>query len=126
MNYADKYVENMVNVGYHSLNRDEMKSAFEKYFNEYLDTENYREAVRNYLEIRTDSALDHNLFCAALAQIKACVHLGCFNTEPFNIKTFWGLTEEEVNLIIEHGDRECAPYILASIYCDEHEEDDLY
>ena len=39
MNYADKYVENMVNVGYHSLNRDEMKSAFEKYFNEYLDTE---------------------------------------------------------------------------------------
>ena len=63
MNYADKYVENMVNVGYHSLNRDEMKSAFEEYFNEYLDMENYREAVRNYLEIRTDSALDHNLFC---------------------------------------------------------------
>lgn len=116
----------MVNVGYHSLNRDEMKSAFEEYFNEYLDMENYREAVRNYLEIRTDSALDHNLFCAALAQIKACVHLGCFNSEPFKIKTFWGLTEEEVNLIIEHGDRECAPYILASIYCDEHEEDDLY
>ena len=56
MNYADKYVENMVNVGYHSLNRDEMKSAFEEYFNEYLD--NY---LTSASDLKSSSKLD-NMF----------------------------------------------------------------
>ena len=56
MNYADKYVENMVNVGYHSLNRDEMKSAFEKYFNEYesvlvLDKNNFKIKNESYYKV---------------------------------------------------------------------------
>jgi hypothetical protein len=43
------------------------------------------------------------MYCAALAQLQTIKMIGACNDGPYDVKLFWGMTDEEVDKFIEEG-----------------------
>ena len=89
--YSNIYINGMHKAGYNEGENARIKFAY--YFNECIHDEKYK-------EITDKSGFDYELFCAALAQLKTSKLLGCSNDGPYNIKAFWGLTDEQADFVI--------------------------
>lgn len=89
--YSQLYISGMHKAGYDEGENARLK--FASIFNECLHDEHYK-------EITGKAGFDHELFCAALAQIKTSKCWGSSNDGPYNIKAFWNLTDEQADFVI--------------------------
>ena len=91
--YAQLYIEGMHRAGYLDVG-DEIKERFASFFNECLDDVDIK-------KITGRTGFDHELFCAAVAQVKTSRFIGCSNDGPYNIAEFWDLSKEQTDLILD-------------------------
>ena len=91
--YAQLYIDGMRKAGYDEGDNARLKYA--SFFKDCLDDVNYK-------EITSKAGFDHELFCAAVAQLKTSQCWGCSNHGPYNIQEFFCLTKEQTDFIISN------------------------
>ena len=91
--YAQLYIDGMHKVGYDE--GENTKQLFAFFFDECLDDDNYN-------EITVKAGFDHELFCAAVAQLMTSKYWGCSNDGPHNIMEFFDLSKEQVDFILDN------------------------
>lgn len=91
--YVQLFLDGMRKSGYDVGEYTER--LFESIFEECLEDAGYK-------EITAKVSFDHELFCAALAQLMTSGRLGCSNHGPYNIKVFWGLSDEQVDFVLNN------------------------
>ena len=91
MDHAQRYIECMNKAGYDTSDR--IKEWFAAYFAE-SDNDNYRKFFG-------ENEAEFLKFRAALAQLKTGRYLGCSNVGPYDIKSFWDLSNEEFERFIK-------------------------
>ena len=83
--FAQLYIDGMRRAGYDE--GDNARRRFISFFTECLNNNDYR-------SITSNAGFDHELFCAAVAQLMTSKYWGCSNDGPYNIKEFFNLSKE--------------------------------
>ena len=91
--FAQLYIDGMHRAGYNE--GDNARRQFESYFTECLNDDNYK-------NITSRAGFDHELFCAAVAQLMTSKYWGCSNDGPYNIKEFFNLSKEQAEFIMDN------------------------
>jgi len=84
--YAKNYIDGMKSARY--TVGDSMVDMFCSFFSECEDNDEYRTRIQ-------ESGNDFMKFCAAYAQLKTSLRLGCSNDAPYDIKSFLHLSKNE-------------------------------
>ena len=95
--YAKNYIEGMKMVGYQpgdTSHRIFVMEMFCSHFSECEENEEYRATIQ-------DNGKDFMKFCAAYAQLKTSLKIGCSNDGPYDIKTFLLLSKDEFDYYTE-------------------------
>ena len=110
--YAQLYVDGMRKVGYNEGDNARLKYA--SFFQECLEDENYK-------EITSKAGFDHELFFAAVAQLKTSLCWGCSNDGPYDIQEFYGLTKEQADFIINNISKHMAGFAKGALLAKERQ-----
>ena len=89
--FGNNFINKMKEVDYEDCSNPDGRSRmlFEGFFAENLNNEEYRRFTLKY-------NIDFEMYCAALAQLQTIKMIGACNDGPYDIKLFWGMTDEEV------------------------------
>ena len=64
----------------------------------------HEEQISQWLQsFAKEHGIDVEKYCAALAQLQTIKRIGACNDGPYDIKLFWGLTDEEIDIFIDKG-----------------------
>ena len=85
--YAKNYIDEMKKMGYGSS--DYVMKMFYSYFSECENNKEYRALIQ-------ENGNDFQKFCAAYAQLKTNLTIGCSNNGPYDITSFLNLSKEEL------------------------------
>ncbi len=96
--FGNNFINKMKEVGYEDCSDPDGRSRmlFEGFFAQNLNNEEYRRFTLKY-------NIDFEMYCAALAQLQTIKMIGACNDGPYDVKLFWGMTDEEVDKFIEEG-----------------------
>ena len=96
--FGNNFINKMKEVGYEDCSDPDGKTRmlFEGFFAENLNNEEYKEFCLKY-------NIGFEKYCAALAQLHTIKKIGACNDGPYDIKLFWGMTDEEIDKFIEEG-----------------------
>ena len=106
--YAKNYIDEMKRVGYKDLS-DFTMEMFCSYFSE---CENNKE----YLALIQEKGKDFLRFCAAYAQLKTNLTIGCSNDITYDIMGFIHLSKDEFDLYVEVLPPRLANYAKGAFY----------
>lgn len=91
--YAKNYIDEMKRVGYKNLS-DFAMEMFYSYFSECENNKEYRAHIK-------ENRKDFQKFCAAYAQLKTNLTIGCSNDITYDIKSFLHLSKDEFDSYVE-------------------------
>ena len=90
--YVKNYIDEMKMVGYESS--DFVIEMFYSYFAECENNKEYRALIQ-------ENGKDFRKFCAAYAQLKTNLTIGCSNDAAYDIKSFLHLSNDEFESYVE-------------------------
>ena len=111
--YAQLYIDGMHRSGYNE--GDNARRQFISFFTECLNNNDYK-------RITSNAGFDHELFCAAVAQLMTSGTWGCSNHGPYNIKEFFSLSKDQADFIIDNIPRRLSGLAKGAILDSEHNE----
>jgi hypothetical protein len=100
--YVQLYLEGMEKAGFGSSNS--YKLRFEKYYHEFLNDENYGSSTKK-------NSIDARKYCAIIAQLKTAHWIGFCTNEAYDIREFYGLTNEELIFVKNNGPQELIKFV---------------
>ncbi|MBP5363375.1 MAG: hypothetical protein J6Y71_10240 [Ruminococcus sp.] len=95
--YAKNYINGMKMAGYQPGDTSQqifVMDMFCSHFSECEENEEYRAIIH-------DKGKDFMKFCAAYAQLKTSLKIGCSNDAPYDIKSFLHLSNDEFDYYVE-------------------------